>query len=478
MFERDPAAGRRGPLGRSSAAGGSSRTATSRAASRSSARPCTASATSSEKLRRHGHGRLQRRPLRPPRDAAAAPPQARHGLATCSCGPAPHEKRLPGPLFWWESPDGSRVLAYRIPYEYCTPRRGPGRPARQVARRSCRTPLRRDDGVLRRRQPRRRADAREHRVDPHGSTASARCRSCPQHAASGSSPRSASSGRRASRSSATTCSTTRSAATRRTPASSAGTAGPSTRCSRPRRGRPSAAGHDGAGLPARRPRPGWKHVLFNQFHDILGGHRDRARLRRRPRPARRGDGDRGPGAQRRRSSRWRPDRHPDRAGTTPIVVFNPHAWPVRTTVETEFGGLKATDGLRRRRRAAGAVPGDPVLRDRVRVAAAGSLRRGPAAARLPDVPGHAGPVAASAEDGVRATTDQPGERAPAPGARPEDRRDPHLLPARGRSRRRSISPTRRRPRAVVVDDTSDTWGHRRLALPGRRRRVRGRPASR
>jgi alpha-mannosidase len=34
--------------------------------------------------------------------------------------PGPHEKGLPGRLFWWESDDGSRVLAFRIPYEYCT----------------------------------------------------------------------------------------------------------------------------------------------------------------------------------------------------------------------------------------------------------------------------------------------------------------------------------------------------------------------
>jgi alpha-mannosidase len=34
--------------------------------------------------------------------------------------PQPHEKGLPGRLFWWESDDGSRVLAARIPYEYCT----------------------------------------------------------------------------------------------------------------------------------------------------------------------------------------------------------------------------------------------------------------------------------------------------------------------------------------------------------------------
>lgn len=34
--------------------------------------------------------------------------------------PQPHEKGLPGRLFWWEGDDGSRVLAYRLPYEYCT----------------------------------------------------------------------------------------------------------------------------------------------------------------------------------------------------------------------------------------------------------------------------------------------------------------------------------------------------------------------
>jgi alpha-mannosidase len=36
--------------------------------------------------------------------------------------PGPNELDLPGQYFWWESPDGSRVLAYRIPHEYCSPR--------------------------------------------------------------------------------------------------------------------------------------------------------------------------------------------------------------------------------------------------------------------------------------------------------------------------------------------------------------------
>ncbi len=34
--------------------------------------------------------------------------------------PQPHEKGLPGRLFWWESDDGSRVLTFRILFEYTT----------------------------------------------------------------------------------------------------------------------------------------------------------------------------------------------------------------------------------------------------------------------------------------------------------------------------------------------------------------------
>ncbi|HEV7741845.1 MAG TPA: glycoside hydrolase family 38 C-terminal domain-containing protein [Pseudolysinimonas sp.] len=35
--------------------------------------------------------------------------------------PSPHEIDFHSTLFWWESPDGSRILGYRIPYEYCSP---------------------------------------------------------------------------------------------------------------------------------------------------------------------------------------------------------------------------------------------------------------------------------------------------------------------------------------------------------------------
>lgn len=35
--------------------------------------------------------------------------------------PGPQESDFGHTLFWWEAPDGSRVLAYRIPFEYCSP---------------------------------------------------------------------------------------------------------------------------------------------------------------------------------------------------------------------------------------------------------------------------------------------------------------------------------------------------------------------
>jgi alpha-mannosidase len=36
--------------------------------------------------------------------------------------PEPHEKALPSQVFWWQSPDGSRILTYRIPGPYQTGR--------------------------------------------------------------------------------------------------------------------------------------------------------------------------------------------------------------------------------------------------------------------------------------------------------------------------------------------------------------------
>ena len=40
---------------------------------------------------------------------------------TRSCGLVRTRRNLPSTAFWWEAPDGSRVLAYRIAHEYCGP---------------------------------------------------------------------------------------------------------------------------------------------------------------------------------------------------------------------------------------------------------------------------------------------------------------------------------------------------------------------
>jgi alpha-mannosidase len=47
----------------------------------------------------------------------------------CFMRPGPHESSFTSTAFWWESADGSRVLGYRIPYEYCSP---PGDVAAQI----------------------------------------------------------------------------------------------------------------------------------------------------------------------------------------------------------------------------------------------------------------------------------------------------------------------------------------------------------
>ncbi|MDR1432350.1 MAG: alpha-mannosidase [Propionibacteriaceae bacterium] len=45
-----------------------------------------------------------------------------HGLDSYTfLRPGPHESDIPHTVFWWEAPDGSRVLAFRIPHEYCSP---------------------------------------------------------------------------------------------------------------------------------------------------------------------------------------------------------------------------------------------------------------------------------------------------------------------------------------------------------------------
>lgn len=83
----------------------------------------------------------------------------------------------------------------------------------------------------------------------------------------------------------------------------------------------------------------WKQVLFNQFHDILAG----TSLEAAYDDARDTYGEAMAIARRRQTHAlhtiaWQID-IPLREETTPIVVFNPHAWPVNATVELEIGNF-------------------------------------------------------------------------------------------------------------------------------------------
>lgn len=256
--------------------------------------------------------------------------------------PGPHEKALPSPIFWWESPDGSRVLAFRLPHEYCSSREDLGY---HLDKSLAQLPARWDEmmafyGVGNHGGgPTRENLDSIRRLDSAGSMPHllhstprqffdailASGRELPvvaeelQHHAVGC--YSAHSGikrwvRRAetSLSSAETWSTV-------------------------------ARTLVAIPYPADDLRLAWKQTLFNQFHDTLGG----TAIEPAYRDARDQLGEACSIAARTENlaiqSISRAIDLPTPAGVTPIVVFNPHAWGVKPTVELEFGGLQPTDGL-------------------------------------------------------------------------------------------------------------------------------------
>ncbi len=89
----------------------------------------------------------------------------------------------------------------------------------------------------------------------------------------------------------------------------------------------------------------WKNVLFNQFHDILAG----TSIEPAYDDARDMHGEAMSIARRNlnyalQSLSWKVGIEPIE-GMKPIVVFNPLTWPVKQVVELEYGGLKETDIL-------------------------------------------------------------------------------------------------------------------------------------
>ena len=366
--------------------------------------------------------------------------------------PGPHEMALPGPYFWWESPDGTRVLTYRIPHEYCSSGTDLGY---QIDKSLAQLPADAPElmvfyGVGNHGGGPTRANLDSiRRLDATGGLPRLRCGSpreffdrlaesgvdIPVHAGE-------------LQHHAVGCYSAHSGVKRWNRRAE-------NLLARAEKWASIAAEIGGVPYPAAELAAAWKLVLFNQFHDTLGG----AAIE----PAYEDSRDQFGHAvslagsafnravqtiARRIGIAPEPDMYP-------VVVFNPHPWPLVADVEFEFGGFPA--------HAARAVDdhGDPVAVQRTRSkATVGGWRRRLALAV--DVP----PL------GYRTYRILPGgdtERASAVTA--TDTRlgnefvSLELDPATGwlralRDEVAGVDLVAGGTHAVVVDDRSDTWGHR------------------
>jgi alpha-mannosidase len=210
-----------------------------------------------------------------------------------------------------------------------------------------------------------------------------------------------------------------------------------------------------AGVPVPVDRLGhaWRQVLFNQFHDILAG----TSIEPAYEDARNQLGEARAIAGRIRNrclqSISRRIDIPAEAGTTPLVVFNPHPWPVRTTVELEFGThqpVRAVDDAGRE------VP--------VQTTRSYALTGGRRRLVLPvDLP----PLGYRLYRLTRHAVPGPEEALPADGAALENEHlrvvvDPEtgwLASLLDKATGNELVEPGRGQHAVVVDDPTDTWGH-------------------
>jgi alpha-mannosidase len=386
---------------------------------------------------------------------------ARSGLeAYVFMRPGPQEMRLPGSLFWWESPDGSRVLTMRLPHEYGSPGEDLGNHIdKSIAQlpdqwtemmclygvgnhgggptRENLNSIRRLDGVgamprLVHSTPSRFFEHVLSNGDPGGLPV---VRDDLQHHAVGC--YAAHSGikrwnRRAENLLAMAEAWSAIAAWQ------------------------TDQNYDRETLAR-----AWKNVLFNQFHDILAGTAIEPAYEEARDQLGEASAIAGRVLNHGMQSLSRRIDIPFSPGVTPIVVFNSHPWPVHGVVELEYGGLKPTDGLvdehDRPVRFQPTQSYATVASGRSRIAIGADLP--PLGYRAYRVVANTARVSDSA---LRATdTSLENEH-----VRLE------IDPATGRIRHLVIHESGHdvadianadRPRAVVVDDTSDTWGHGRLA---------------
>jgi alpha-mannosidase len=372
--------------------------------------------------------------------------------------PGPHELRLPAPAFWWESADGSRVLAFRLPHEYCSPHEDLGY---HLDKTIAQLPVRWTEMMA------------FYGVGNHGGGPTrANLDSIRQLDGAGAMPRLLHSTPRRFfdavlagdgsipvvtgdlQHHAVGCYSAHSGVKRWMRRTEGVLVAAETW---------SAVAASVAAIPYPRAElvRAWKQVLFNQFHDTLGG----TAIEPAYVDARDQLGEAASIAARAHNvavqSISRLLDLPVGAGVIPMVVFNSHAWPVRSTVELEYGGLRATDGLVDER-------GDPVPVQEIQPYATVQPWRTRIAFEA-DVPAlgyrtyrMTGDTGRAAGSDLRATpTSLENSRLRLEIAPDTGRITALVLRENGTDVASLLTPGR--SRAAVVEDTSDTWGHRRLA---------------
>ena len=364
--------------------------------------------------------------------------------------PGPHEMALPGPYFWWEAPDGSRVLTYRIPHEYCSSGTDLGY---QIDKSLAQLPPDAPDLMV------------FYGVGNHGGgPTKANLDSIRRLDASGGLP-------------TLTCSSPRDFFDAVT---ASGVDIPVHAGELQHHAVGCYSAHSGVkrwnrraeNLLARAEKwasvgavvadvhypyaafgQAWRQVLFNQFHDTLGGAAiepayvdSRDQYGHAVSLAGEAFNRAVQSVTRRIDVRPEPD-------MTPLVVLNPHPWPLRADVDFEFGGFaapgaRAVDDL-----------GEPVAvqRTRSRATVNGWRRRLVLAADVPPL-------------GYRTYRIYPGPDPTATPAGSDTRLENDFVaieldPATGwvrslRDKAGDVELAGTGGHAVVVDDPSDTWGHR------------------
>lgn len=255
--------------------------------------------------------------------------------------PGPHEKELPAALFWWEAPDGSRVLTFRIVGSYASWRTDISEHVRQSAA-ALQDPV--DTGLC------------FYGVGNHGGGPTVEgLRFIQKLAAAPDFPTLVLDGPERLLDSAAARSWALPTVSEELQHHASGCYAAHSGIKRWNRQAEnlllaaekwSAVAERVTGQPYPTDFPlAWKNVLFNQFHDTMAG----TAIEPAYEDARNELGEALSIARRNlnfavQSLSWN-IRIPAREGVKPIVVFNPHAWPARLPVELECGGLQPGDLL-------------------------------------------------------------------------------------------------------------------------------------